>query len=175
MASPYSTAQNTATAHRSQTFKDVIGQETPKAALRAIAKAPATSFLAGPYGTGKCVSGDTLIQTSEGIRQIRSLFPIPKGEDIKYTPPQSVTLHFGNTTLPVSYLYYSGVKPTIKITTSAGKVLIGFYRHPVLTLNPETKRIEYIPLSLLSMKHQLIGVVVRNSPFLFLHSEVKSL
>jgi hypothetical protein len=173
MTTPYSTAQNIATAHRPQSFKDVIGQETPKAALRAIAKSPATSFhsiaLAGPYGTGKCVSGDTLVQSPNGIRQIRSLFPIIKGEDIvrrqvRFDLQPPLPLHFGSTTLPVSYLYYSGVKPTVKITTSTGKTLIGSYRHPVLTLNPETKRVEYIPLSKITGNHFLIGVVTNTHP-----------
>jgi DNA polymerase III delta prime subunit len=168
MASPYSTAQNTATAHRPQTFKDVIGQETPKAALKAIAKAPATSFhsilLAGPFGTGKCVSGDTHIQTPNGIRQIRSLFPALKAEGMKYVPPTPLSLHFGKTTLPVSYLYYSGIKPTIKITTAAGKSVIGSLHHPVLTLNTDTGKVSYTQLSKITVHHHIIGVVTNTPP-----------
>jgi hypothetical protein len=109
------------------------------------------------------VSDTTLIQTSKGIRQIRSLFPTLKAEGIKYTPPEQTALHFGKTTHPVSYLSYSGVKPTTQIKTSSGKVLIGSYNHPVLTLNPETKRIEYIPLAQITLNHHLIGVVA-NTP-----------
>jgi intein/homing endonuclease len=84
---------------------------------------------------------DTLIQTTNGIREIQSLFPAPtaeltpEGEYNAHTDEGKIRTYFGDHVLETGYLYYDGVKPAIRITTKTGKTLIGSHAHPVLAID----------------------------------------
>jgi hypothetical protein len=107
------------------------------------------------------IAGGTHIQTSDGIRAI---FPVSTGRDDDFTIVSNKdSLHFGKSLHPAT-LTYTGIKPTIKINTSAGKCLIGSYRHQILVLDTIAQKVEYVPLAKITRYHHLIGVVTNNNP-----------
>ena len=87
-----------------------------------------------PRGYGKCVSGDTLIFTDSGIKEIGTLFNFNEsGIETLYNTRVGLVNRYGqkeNTTLGL----YSGYCRTKTVTTENGYHLCGTYHHPVLTL-----------------------------------------
>lgn len=69
--------QNFATKYRPLKFADVVGQSTVIQALKTIASADGIAvrsiFLKGSWGSGKCVSPDTIIKTDDGIRYAKDI------------------------------------------------------------------------------------------------------
>lgn len=78
---------------------------------------------AGP-GSGKCVSGDTLVTTSTGVR------PIKDCSDINWVPSVDLTDYTINQ--EHARWYYMGEKETITCRTDSGIELTGTPEHPVL-------------------------------------------
>lgn len=99
---------------------------------------------AGRPGMGKCVTGDTLIATTQGMRPIADLKPDTVGiiDDEGGTfYPLEVGVQTPNGAKTTSHFYDSGIKPTLKFTTRAGYSLAGTYHHPVLILSPSGKKV----------------------------------
>lgn len=68
---------NLANLYRPKTFKEVVGQDLAVSALKRVAHAPGITvrsiFLHGSWGSGKCIHPDTIVRTSEGLRQANSI------------------------------------------------------------------------------------------------------
>lgn len=90
-----------------------------------------------PRGWGKCVTGDTLLYTSDGLKEIGSYFNYQDDDvETEYALDLNVVNRNGNK-VHSQYGIYSGFKPTKKITTQEGYSLEGTYVHPVLVMNPD--------------------------------------
>lgn len=89
-------------------------------------------------GLGKCVTGDTLIQTDEGLVPIQDMHDwshMKPDSFEKITHPWRVAV--GSETLPVKNFYYGGVKATIRVKTRYGFEVEGSRIHPLLVKRPE--------------------------------------
>lgn len=94
-------------------------------------------------GYGKCVTKDTLIYTSEGIKEIGSFFNYRSdGMETKYNNLDIEVVNRAGRPCKVTKGIYSGKKPCKKIKTREGYELSGTYVHPILTMN-EQGALEY--------------------------------
>ncbi|MBZ0277664.1 MAG: replicative DNA helicase [Anaerolineae bacterium] len=98
---------------------------------------PDLLIFAGRPGMGKCVTGDTLVATQDGILPIAALKPagiagMPDEEGGTYFPLE-IGVQTPDGLRQTAYFYDSGIKPTLKITTRAGYTLTGTHHHPVLS------------------------------------------
>jgi len=93
-----------------------------------------TRFLLGDdCGLGKCVTGDTLVLTDQGLREIHTLRadlsePAEPGTFLKAEPCRVWT---GREWAPIKSFYFDGEKPTKRIQTRYGFTIEGSYRHPL--------------------------------------------
>lgn len=83
-------------------------------------------------GIGKCVTGDTLIQTNRGLVPIRHIAPEAKDPDT-FTPVEDWKVWTGFEWASVKQFYYSGKHPTVKVTTRCGFQVEGTFVHPLMT------------------------------------------
>ncbi len=111
---------------------------------------------AGRPGMGKCVTGDTLIATSQGMKPIEHLKPdthgIPDDEGGVFYP-LTIGVQTPNGIKQTSHFYDSGVKPTLKITTQAGYSLAGTHNHPVMTRHANWVTLSKLQVGDLVMVH----------------------
>lgn len=122
-------------------FFDLITPETggirldldQRVFLRAVARFVSV-YSVFPRGYGKCVSGDTLIFTDEGIKEIGEYFNYLKIKKEFYIF-NNINLLNGTGGLEKSTKgIYSGYLPTKIITTEEGYRLEGTYNHPILVM-----------------------------------------
>lgn len=121
--------------YRPRIVDEIVGQEDAKEIIRGIMRralkpdATAQSIIfQGSWGCGKCVTGDSWVKTSEGLRRIDDLVPKILG----YTPVQNLSVRLAGRDHPVSHLYYGGEVDTIKLVIQDGIKLEGTVNHPVL-------------------------------------------
>ena len=88
-----------------------------------------------PRGWGKCVVGDTLLYTSEGLKEIGSYFDYQDDDEETDYFLALETLNRNGDKVDSFCGVYSGLKPTKKITTQEGYSLEGTYVHPILVLD----------------------------------------
>ena len=89
-------------------------------------------LLLGKPGVGKCVTGETLVLTAEGVQPLADL--IPDGLEEDTFAPIRTTVHGMNGLEPASHAYNGGLAPTLRIATRQGYSLEGTREHPVLAL-----------------------------------------
>ena len=138
------------------TFKDVAGVQEAKEELVEIvdflknpqkfldigARIPRGVLLMGAPGTGKCVTGDTLLSTNKGlipIDEVPKYFTVRpdstvEGLDVVALEPK--TLEFQK--VAASHWYELGVQKTKKIVTDMGLTIEGTSEHPVIVVDRET-------------------------------------
>lgn len=101
--------------------------------LRCLARFPRV-YAVFPRGYGKCVKGDTLILTDEGMKEIGDLFEIDESADETYLIPNQLTLqNKKGEREEVSMGVYSGIKETVRIETEEGHEIEVSLNHPLLT------------------------------------------
>jgi len=89
-------------------------------------------FGIGPAGTGKCVSGDSLVLTDQGVLEIQALCSDAlSGEYL----PADFRIHGLNGAEPVSHVYNGGETETVRLTTRLGFSIEATPEHPLLTLD----------------------------------------
>lgn len=94
-------------------------------------------------GLGKCVAKSTKLLTKTGLVTIESLAPVnfdwssPEGF---YPMGRLEEVWTGTKWAPLKNFYWSGRKPSIRITTSRGYQLEGSYVHPILTYSQTVAR-----------------------------------
>ena len=105
---------------RPKTLDDMAGQEEAKRLIKAIIKnpenAPKVLLFCGSFGTGKCVTGDTRVHTSDGYKRIDELVQNPKYDEEGFMDisPQNIKV-VGNKI--ATHYYYGGKKKVIKISS----------------------------------------------------------
>jgi intein/homing endonuclease len=108
-------------------------------------------LVGGPPNVGKCLSGETLIQTTLGLVPIQSLFKDSnKIVDTFTNPEQGLSVPGPLSLEPVTKLYYSKSK-CYKVVLNNGKEIIGTPEHPLLTSSGVFKQLQN-----LTLKDQLI-------------------
>ena len=105
---------------RPKTLDDMAGQEEAKRLIKAIIKnpenAPKVLLFCGSFGTGKCVTGDTRVHTSDGYKRIDELLQNPEYDEEGFMniSPQNIKV-VGNRL--ATHYYYGGKKKVIKISS----------------------------------------------------------
>ena len=104
---------------RPKTLDDMAGQEEAKRLIKAIIKnpenAPKVLLFCGSFGTGKCVTGDTRVHTSDGYKRIDELVQNPEYDEEGFMDisPQNIKV-VGST---ATHYYYGGKKKVVKISS----------------------------------------------------------
>ncbi|HEY0379665.1 MAG TPA: PhoH family protein [Pyrinomonadaceae bacterium] len=89
-------------------------------------------FGIGPAGTGKCLAGDSLVLTDQGMLEIQALCSDAlSGEYL----PADFQIHGLNGPEPVSHIYNGGETETVRLTTRFGFSIEATPEHPLLTLD----------------------------------------
>lgn len=86
-------------------------------------------ILTGPNMSGKCLRGDSLVFTDQGIVPIAELAPADGA--IGQFNPIKLQVRGINGVEPASHFYYGGCQRTLKITTRLGYELEGTLEHPL--------------------------------------------
>lgn len=145
---------------RPKLFKDVVGQEGEMEVLKAVLERrwrPAAILLAGGYGCGKCVTGDSLIHTRQGLVRIDSLH---EGEEEDSARPLALDVVTPSGWQQTSHFYYGGVKPTLRACLDTGQEIKGTYVHPIQVMTD--RGFEWVQLQYLQPGS---FVVVKPTPF----------
>lgn len=83
-------------------------------------------------GLGKCVTGDTLIVTDQGVRRMDEMHKWASMNPDTFQPPlQPVSVLVGGVARPVKNFYRGGVKPTVTVVTRYGFQNTGSQVHPI--------------------------------------------
>jgi exodeoxyribonuclease V alpha subunit len=86
----------------------------------------------------KCVTGDTLVATGEGLKPIRELAKgVPEGR----VAEAHHRVAGARTWAMTDQVFAGGVEPTIRVRTRAGYSIEGSHRHPVLVATPSGERV----------------------------------
>lgn len=117
---------------RPKTLDDMAGQEEAKRLIKAIIKnpenAPKVLLFCGSFGTGKCVTGDTRVHTSDGYKRIDELVQNPEYDEEGFMDisPQNIKV-VGST---ATHYYYGGKRKVVEISSPNFKIR-GTYNHRV--------------------------------------------
>lgn len=126
--------------YRPTTYSDVIHQEATVRILKQIVSAgrgfQQSYLLAGQHGGGKCVTGDTLVTTSLGVRPIVDLIGDGDGE---VSPIDFSVLQESGETATAKFSYKGGIRKTIRIATSYGYEIEGTPNHRIRVLDKSGK------------------------------------
>jgi DNA polymerase III, gamma and tau subunit len=105
---------------RPKTLDDMAGQEEAKRLIKAIIKnpenAPKVLLFCGSFGTGKCVTGDTRVHTSDGYKRIDELVQNPAYDEEGFMDISSQNIKVVGNKIATHY-YYGGKKKVIKISS----------------------------------------------------------
>ena len=86
-------------------------------------------------GLSKCVVGDTLISTGDGLQKIGDLAEWKKEESIDYRENEVLNIHGEKE--KSSIIYSNGYQDTKKITTKYGYEIEGTLNHPLIVMNKD--------------------------------------
>lgn len=115
-------------------------------------------LLVGPQGCGKCVTGDTLISSDQGLIKIEDLNP---GTDFDGYGELEIGVRSINGKTKSSHFYDDGVRPVIKIQSRHGFIIKGTAKHRVICSGPngvEWKKLDEISVN------DYVAIVRNNLP-----------
>lgn len=105
---------------RPKTLDDMAGQEEAKRLIKAIIKnpenAPKVLLFCGSFGTGKCVTGDTRVHTSDGYKRIDELVKNPEYDEEGFMDISTQNIKVVGNKIATHY-YYGAKKKVIKISS----------------------------------------------------------
>lgn len=93
-------------------------------------------MITGANMAGKCVIGDTLVWTNQGLMPIQHLMPKAMNAD-SFAPLSNVTVKSSEQLQTASHFYYGGTQATIKIKTKYGFSIEGTHEHRVFVRDSE--------------------------------------
>ena len=97
-------------------------------------------------GLGKCLIGDTLLTTNQGLIPLQELAPLGElVEDTFYEPRVPVQVWTGHEMTPVRRFYWNGTVPTLKVTTRNGFRVEGSLVHPVRVRDADGEGFKKLP------------------------------
>ncbi len=156
------------------TFKDIAGVEeakeelmeivdflkNPKKFLEIGARIPRGVLLMGAPGTGKCITGNSILSTNKGhipIDEVPKYFTVRKdstveGLDIIALDPK--TLEFQK--MAASHWYDLGIQKTIKIKTTIGYEIEGTPEHPVVVVDKSTGNFLFKRLDAVTTEEKIV-------------------
>lgn len=102
--------------------------------IRDVVEQGKSVLMLGRPGVGKCVTGETLVFTEQGMKPIAALRPDGKPDDEGFLP-MHVTVAGQAGIVPASHFFVGGEQDTIRIQTNSGYSLEGTREHPILTLD----------------------------------------
>ena len=103
-------------------------------------------LLLGRPGVGKCVTGDTLVLTADGLKPMAGLIPDKLADD-QFAPIDATVYGYAGLE-QASHAYNGGWSATVKVATRHGYALEGTPEHPILVLTP-CGEVAFKPLSAL--------------------------
>jgi len=92
-------------------------------------------ILTGPNMSGKCLVGETLLFTTQGIHPLRALMP-PDARKGEFTPIEA-GVQTAEGVQRVTHFYHGGAQATVRITTRLGYMLEGTPEHKVWVRRPD--------------------------------------
>lgn len=105
---------------RPKTLDDMAGQEEAKRLIKAIIKnpenAPKVLLFCGSFGTGKCVTGDTRVHTSDGYKRIDELVQNSEYDEEGFMDISPKNIKVVGDRLATHH-YYGGKKKVVKISS----------------------------------------------------------
>lgn len=105
---------------RPKTLDGMAGQEEAKRLIKAIIKnpenAPKVLLFCGSFGTGKCVTGDTRVHTSDGYKRIDGLVQNPEYDEEGFMDISPKNIKVVGDRLATHH-YYGGKKKVVKISS----------------------------------------------------------
>lgn len=105
---------------RPKTLDDMAGQGEAKRLIKAIIKnpenAPKVLLFCGSFGTGKCVTGDTRVHTSDGYKRIDELVQNPEYDEEGFMDISPKNIKVVGDRLATHH-YYGGKKKVVKISS----------------------------------------------------------
>jgi|GEM_PF-637196 len=90
-----------------------------------------------PRGFGKCVAGDTLLFTDEGLKEIGEIFNYQKDNIETWTEHFTNVLNRDGNIVTSNRGVYSGLKKTKLLTTEEGYSVEGTLIHPILRMSAD--------------------------------------
>lgn len=127
--------------YRPKKLSDVIGQPVVVKAFQNAFKYKTLHhayILAGKFGCGKCVTGDTLVLTGEGLKYIKDMVPNKKG--ISHIDYRVIDEQGEGETY---YGYFEEQSPTKRIKNNLGIEIEGTLEHPLRVFNKDNCSVEW--------------------------------
>ena len=135
---------------RPRSLQEMIGQERLRDKMQILVDAARQRgdaldhvLLYGPPGLGKCITGDSLVLTDNGLSPLREFIP-PSLEPDSYA--ETATVVYGTSGLETaSHVYASGTGATLHVRTRSGFEIEGTPNHPLLVateFGPQWKRLD---------------------------------
>lgn len=119
-----------------------------------------------PSGLGKCVVGDTLINTDKGLLRIDEIPQFYNVDEQNHCEAKIIAHNIETgekKILNTSHWYNMGEQDTIKITTSFGYEIEGTPEHPIVVINDEGK-MEFKQLQYIT-KDDKVAISLNNNLF----------
>lgn len=125
--------------YRPRQFSDIVGNVGNIKQIKGFlqkGQLPRTWLFSGNPGAGKCITGNSLVQTPDGLLDIETIV----GNDFLDFKEKEIQIINGEGGVETtSHVYRALAQVTIKITTLRGNTLTGTPEHPIVVLGEQGK------------------------------------